>query len=260
MASPSTRAASAPHAILLAAGMGSRLDPELDGKAKPMLEVGGRSLLVRALHRLDEVGVGGLTVAVGHRASSIVEALGRIRPEARVVVNPDPAGTGSMRSLALAGRAALAEASFAEALVLEADVIFEARALPALLGAPPADATILVSGPTGAGDEVWVCGHEGRVSEIAKRPASDAPRLGELVGLTRLTRGMLEAMIAAHETAGDDAVREDYEARISRMAPTHAVHAHRVEDLVWGEIDDAGHLRRVLERVLPALERGGGSS
>lgn len=260
MASPTTGTTKAPHGILLAAGMGSRLDPVLDGRAKPMLEVGGRSLLERTLRRLQEAGCGGLTVAVGHRASSIVEPLGRLRPDGRVVVNPDPAGTGSMRSLALAGRAALEEASFAEVLVVEADVVFEARALPALLGAPPADATLLVSGPTGAGDEVWVCGHEGRVSEIAKHPVSGAPRLGELVGLTRLTRGMLEAMIEAHESAGDAAVLEDYEARISRMAPTRAVHAHCVEDLVWGEIDDARHLRRILDVVLPALERDGGAS
>lgn len=260
MASPSIGIARAPHAILLAAGMGSRLGAALDGKAKPMLEVGGRSLMERTLGRLEEAGAGGLTVAVGHRASSIVEPLRRLRPDARVVVNPDPGGTGSMRSLALAGRDALAHGRFEEALVLEADVVFEVRALPALLGAPPADATVLVSGPTDAGDEVWVCGHLGRVSEIAKRPTGDAPRLGELVGLTRLTRRMLEAMIAAHESDGDAAAREDYEVRVSRMAGTHDVRVHRVEDLVWGEIDDQRHLRRVREEVLPALEGEGGGS
>lgn len=259
MASPTTENPLLPHAILLAAGMGSRLGPELDGKAKPMLRVGGRSLMERALHRLEEVGGGGLTVAVGHLASSIVEPLRRVRPDARVVVNPDPAGTGSMRSLALAGRHALAEASFDEVLVLEADVVFEARALPALLGAPPADATVLVSDPTGAGDEVWVCGQGGRVSEIAKRPLAGAPRLGELVGLTRLTRPMLEAMIEAHESDGEAAALEDYEERISRMARAHAVYVHHVEDLVWGEIDDERHLRRVLEEVLPAMEGDGGA-
>lgn len=257
MASPTTGTSNTRHAILLAAGMGSRLDPELNGKAKPMLQVGGRTLLERTLHRLGEVGTGGLTVAVGHRAPSIVEPLRRMWPDASVAVNPDPAGTGSMRSLALAGRLALAEASFSEVLVVEADVVFAARALPSLLGAPPADATILVSGPTGAGDEVWVCGHRDRVSEIAKRPTSGAPRLGELVGLTRLTRGMLEAMIDAHESAGVGATMEDYEERISRMAPTHPVCAHLVEDLVWGEIDDVHHLRRVIDSVLPALEGDG---
>ena len=255
MASPTTGTRT--HAILLAAGLGSRLASELDGKAKPMLDVGGRSILERTLHRLAAAGCGGLTVAVGHRASTILEPLDCFRPDAGVVVNPDPAGTGSMRSLALAGRQALGSAAFAEVVVLEADVVFEARALPALLGAPPADATILVSGPTGAGDEVWVCGREARVSEIAKHPLTHAPRIGELVGLTRLTRDMLEAMIDAHEAGGASTILEDYEARISRMSETRHVSAHLVRDLVWGEIDDARHLRRVRDVVLPAMEGDG---
>ena len=49
-------------AMLLAAGLGSRMRPLTDTRPKPLVEVNGKALADHALERLDEAGVS--TVAV----------------------------------------------------------------------------------------------------------------------------------------------------------------------------------------------------
>jgi MurNAc alpha-1-phosphate uridylyltransferase len=56
------------RAMVLAAGLGQRMRPLSDSKPKALIEVAGRSLLDRALDRLQEAGVGECVVNVHHLA------------------------------------------------------------------------------------------------------------------------------------------------------------------------------------------------
>ncbi len=69
-------------AMLLAAGLGTRMRPLSDTQPKPMIEIGGRTLLDHAIDRLELVGVERVVVNVHYHADQIVEHLGaRKRPE-----------------------------------------------------------------------------------------------------------------------------------------------------------------------------------
>lgn len=57
------------HAIILAAGAGSRLKSEEPWK--PLTKVGGRSLLLHVLHTLGEAGARSATVVTGHGAAEV---------------------------------------------------------------------------------------------------------------------------------------------------------------------------------------------
>jgi MurNAc alpha-1-phosphate uridylyltransferase len=64
------------QAMILAAGRGERMRPLSDVTPKPLLEVGGKPLIVWQLERLVAAGFTEIVINVAHRAEAIVSALG----------------------------------------------------------------------------------------------------------------------------------------------------------------------------------------
>ncbi len=63
-------------AMILAAGRGERMRPLTDTVPKPLLEVGGKPLIVHLVERLARAGFTGLVVNLGYRGDQIRAALG----------------------------------------------------------------------------------------------------------------------------------------------------------------------------------------
>lgn len=94
-------------AMVLAAGLGTRMRPITDTLPKPLVEVAGRTLLDRSLDALEAVGVAKAVVNVHHLAGQIVaHCASRVTPE--IVISDereellDSAG-GIVKSLPLLG-------------------------------------------------------------------------------------------------------------------------------------------------------------
>jgi 2-aminoethylphosphonate-pyruvate transaminase len=136
-----------------------------------------------------------------------------------------------------------------EVLVVESDLLYESRALTALLAAPK-PSTLLASGPTASGDEVWVYGRDGRLAHLNKGPWTGAPRLGELVGLTRLSGEVLRAIVTA---ASGLSAAAHYEDGLNAVCAQHPIEILRIDDLAWCEIDDRDHLNRAREAIWPRI-------
>ena len=236
-------------AVILAAGTGSRLRSVVGRWPKTMVEVGKESLFARSLRCLRRAGVERLVLVVGYRWGVLKSAVADLWPGAELLQNDAYDETGSMRSLSVAAGCCDG------ALVLESDILYECRALDEVLSAE-GDDVVLVSGPTEAGDEVWVCGpDDGRVREISKEPSDEWPRQGELVGISRLSAATLARMAESHRAAGQAAAQEHYEERIAAVAPERDVRWHRVDDLIWTETDTPEQLNRAERFVLPAIQR-----
>jgi choline kinase len=163
------------------------------------------------------------------------------------VINEEYATSGSMASFA----AAVDGGGTGDLLLLESDIIYEPRALTTILGSP-FDAATLVSGPTQAGDEVWVHAVDGRLRAMSKRKADLPSNVGEFVGMTRLSAAAAAAMreqfavFAATHGHG----RMDYETgALVAVAQRRPVTVVVVPDLQWGEIDDERHYARVSSMV-----------
>ena len=56
------------HAIILAAGYGSRLSPLTDQIPKPLLPIAGKPMLIRILEKLKEAGADRIAVNTHHLA------------------------------------------------------------------------------------------------------------------------------------------------------------------------------------------------
>jgi len=228
------------HAIILAAGQGVRLRSVIDDRPKGLIDVAGETLVDRSIRLLRAAGIPRITIVAGYLAEWY-RRFAASDPDTTVLTNAAFASTGSMASLATALRIAAPE----DVLVLESDIIYEPRALAAILST--VDAT-LVSGPTDAGDEVWVDAAGGRLRAMSKDRRQLSAVVGEFVGITHLSRRVAAAMRAEFEAfaAAQGHERMDYETgALAAVAQRMPIAAVLVPDLQWGEIDDERQYARV---------------
>jgi choline kinase len=134
----------------------------------PDIPMGGRPLIQRSIEALSAAGIERVLIVTGHLKEHYQSFAARLGPWVTLAHNPDFATTGSLASLACAG--AIDEPY----LLVESDLLYEARAPRLLLEAPHPD-LLLASGPTGPGDEVYVSATNGRLSDLTKRCGSGRP-------------------------------------------------------------------------------------
>ncbi len=236
-------------AVILAAGRGTRLAGELHDRPKGFLCVGERPIIEESIARLVAAGIDDICIVTGHCASWYEDLATRRGGLVRTVHNPRYADSGSMYSLWCAR-----DQVTGDFLLLESDLVYEPRALGVLLDGPDPDA-VLLSGPTGAGDEVWVELRDGVLWRMSKqRDALGAGVAGELVGISRISAPLYGLMCRLAETAFDKTLHHDYESDcLVAAARQRRIACPVVDDLLWGEIDDPSHLARVRLQVWPRL-------
>ncbi len=101
------------QAMLLAAGFGTRMRPLTERTAKPLLPLGGRTLLDHALDRLGAMGVTRVVVNTHWHAELVQRHLDRRQTGPQIVLRPEASllGTGGAVSAALTA-GALEDAPF----------------------------------------------------------------------------------------------------------------------------------------------------
>jgi choline kinase len=234
-------------ALILAAGLGARLGQRGRAAPKGFLQLGERPIVEESVALLAAAGIRRVVIVTGHLAEFYEELRQRAPRLIETVHNPDFASTGSLRSLACAR-----DLVDADLLLLESDLIYERRALAVALADPRPD-VVLLSAPTGSGDEVWVEVDGGRLVSMSKDRSRLGPGVeGELVGISKLSRSLFGDLC---EVATDPAAaRGHYETEgLVALAPRRAIPCRLVDDLAWTEIDDETALARARERVYPAI-------
>jgi choline kinase len=128
-------------AVILAAGISSRLRPLTYAMPKPLLSVAGRPLLQRTLESLAANGIDRCVIVTGYRAPMIERFVGALESPVRVsfIHNPHFATTNNNYSLWLTKGAVLGQ----ELLLLDADILFGKGILTRLLESPYTDALVM---------------------------------------------------------------------------------------------------------------------
>ncbi|WP_349358142.1 phosphocholine cytidylyltransferase family protein [Stappia sp.] len=239
-------------AIFLAAGRGVRMGARGRITPKGLLSIGTRTFMEDAVATLRAHEVAAIRIVTGHLADQYRELVDTRLPGIELRHNPAFSEKGSLHSL-LVGL----EGQDGPCLVLESDLIFEPRAIETTLAARDMSA-LLVSGATGAGDEVYVWAQEREpgpcLRDMSKQRTQwdEAPR-GELVGVTYLTgaavahlKAIGPQMVAANAMA-------DYESGMVALGRSHPITLPKIEDLAWAEVDNEEMLARAAEHVYPRI-------
>ena len=241
-------------AIIIAAGRGSRLLKNEDSANpvahKSLIEVEGCTLLNTSIHKLLLLGFSEIIVVIGHRAESVVASVNKefINNEVRFVENKDYMNYGNMVSI-LKGIQDVDN----DCLILDADIIYEMKALSLILEAIDFNGFITTR-KSGSGDEVLVESWNNTVTEITKFPKhSLIDGMSEYIGITAFNRKVLSHL---RNLNAEDCGAIDYESYIdANLLRLFSFQELYLPDLVWIEVDSEADLQRLRSWSLNNLKR-----
>jgi choline kinase len=232
-------------AVILAAGVGSRLHPLTADRPKALVDVAGKPFLFRTLERLAAVGIRGADViVVGGYCLDVLRA--RLAEagwgDCTIVFNDKYEAWNNFWSLYVA-RDAVGGAPF---LQLDGDVLFDEKLLPRVLAAKGA-ALLAVDVRQNLDAEAMKVQLDG--AEVRKLSKQLEPRAcqGEAIGIARLGPGaaaeVFEHLLAMSR---EGKTNEYYEAAYQRAMDggRHPFGIVDVHDCGVTEIDDVNDLRR----------------
>lgn len=203
-------------AVILAAGMATRLRPLTDACPKCLLEVGGKPILGRAIDALLACGIGELVVVTGYKGEMIRERVGRDYPALKVswVDNARYAETNNAYSLMLSEPAA--SEPF---LLLDSDILFSAGLVKALMDCPERPCIALDRHPCTEEEMKILVRPDGYLADIGKTlvPAACA---GESIGFEIFDEASRAELFATlrKRIVGEGRENEYYEASFKEMS------------------------------------------
>lgn len=243
-------------AVILAAGMGSRLAPLTDDRPKVLVEVLGRPILFRQLDHLKAVGFAMTDVIIvgGYRLDTLRAALAAGGfGDCVVVENEMYQPWNNFWSLAVA-EAAVGGDGF---LQFDGDVILDEHMLPKVLAAP-GDAVLAVDCRPELDDETMKAqvDADGAVIGLSKQLPPEAC-VGEYIGVSRLSPAAAALAFAELRALRDEGkTGEYYEYAYARLFGRGALRFGIVDvhDCTVIEIDNVEDLARA-EALVAARER-----
>ncbi len=239
-------------AVILAAGIGSRIHSVTNGLPKCLLQFGGRAILDFQIDSLFDAGVQELAVVVGHEKEHIGEHVARWHPERsgsiHFITNPQFAVTNNIYSLWLA-REWVGES---DVVCLNADVLYHPGIIrPAIR--TRADVSMIIDREFRE-ETMKVIIRRGQVTAMSKG-ISQQHCSGTYIGITTFSQRVSKPLFAAIETLLQEGRARDFfqvavERLIARGTP---VRFTETVGLPWAEIDDANDFRFAQTEVYPRL-------
>jgi choline kinase len=222
-------------AVILVAGVGSRLRPITDTRPKALAPIGDETILGRAVRLLLEFGVSRLILATGYREDAVRSALAGLA--APVVYCPNPRYDSTQNSVSLAlCRDAVGGRSFFK---LDGDVVFDLEVLQRI-AAPDAELATGVDSSRKLDAEAMKVVVEGRMIRRFGKDVPLADSHGESIGIERIagsaSNKLFDALDERVRAGVTDLYYEDVYSQMIERGQLSAEVAD-VSGLRWTEVD-----------------------
>jgi choline kinase len=228
-------------AVIMVAGVGSRLTKRVKHLPKCLLTFGGETILSRNIRLLSQNGIKDIVVVSGYRAGLVQEEVG---DTAQVVVNPFFRVTNSLASLWFADKQV---DLYDDLMIFNGDVVYEEGVLHKAMAAKTA-ATMLIDTSVIENADYRLKTKDGCIIAQGKE-LSVADTSGEYVGFAKLVQDVVPVYLArvrdfveTHEKYGMwweealFAIRDEFKMKI---------HVADVKGLFWAEADYIEDVERI---------------
>lgn len=233
-------------AVILAAGLGSRLKDRTKEKPKGLLEVEGISLVERSVKNLLNSGIEKIFIGTGY-LSEAYDLFAQKYPQIKTIKSDKYETTSSMYTLYN-----LKDSLNDDFLLLESDLLYEPISLNYLLEDKIED-IILSSGKTNSNDEVYIQVDDNlNLVAMSKKKDELDSIYSELVGISKISFNRYKQMCKFFEN--QDNVKIDYEYIMVETSKINPFFVKKIDNLIWCEIDDENHLNRALNIILPKIK------
>lgn len=236
-------------AVILAAGMASRLRPLTDDCPKCLLSVGGRSLLQRSMDALKSNGVVEFVIVTGYLHTRIEDFVKRNYPDVKVsfIHNANYDSTNNIYSLWLARPAADGE----EVLLLDSDLLYDPAIVRRVLEEKGDNVLTLIRHELGEEEMKVVVDGAGAITQLCKT-CNPADAVGESLGIERMGRSYTKALFKELEVMMEKEGLSNifYERAFERLIPQgHTYKVLDVTDLFSCELDTVEDFNAAKERI-----------
>lgn len=229
----------------MAAGLGTRFGRYTELVPKGFVEVGGEAMIIRSVRTLLACGIERIILGTGYR-KEVYEALQAEYPQLECCYSPHYADTNSMYTL-YNTRDVIGEDDF---LLLESDLVFERKAVQALLDCPEPD-VMLVSSLTKFQDQYYVEYDGHHILTACSVNKGDLDVKGELVGIHKLSNVFYRQMCEDYAGIAELQPRLGYEYGLLRMSQSRRpLYVLKIDGLKWYEIDDESDLEYAEKHIV----------
>lgn len=243
------------RAIILAAGMASRLRPLTDNTPKCLLKIGERSLLQRSIDALTSNGIKEIVIVTGYLHNQIEDFVKQQYSSLDVtfIHNGVYDSTNNIYSLWLARPKADGE----EILLLDSDLLYDPEIITRILNTKAENILTLIRHDLGEEEMKVVTdgGSEGNIIEISKT-CSPSDAIGESLGIEMMGKSYTSALYQELEPMMNQEHLENvfYEKAFERLIPKgHTFKVLDVTDLFSCELDTVEDFQNAKEKIPQSL-------
>lgn len=240
-------------AIILAAGIASRLRPLTDTMPKCLLQIGQRCLLQRAFDGLISNNIREFVIVTGYRHEQIEEFLVAHYPHEKItfIHNKVYATTNNIYSLWLTRP----EADGQEILLLDSDILFDPQIVSRVLASKRPNVLALNNHQLSEEEIKVIVDEQGEVKEISK-VCSIEHAIGESIGIEKMsatyTTALFKELEQMIEKEGLDNIF--YERAFERLIPQgHTFGVIDTTDLYSVELDTVDDFRQAQQLIPSSL-------
>ena len=241
-------------AVILAAGMASRLRPLTAHTPKCLLKIGERSLLQRSMDALISNGIHDFVFVTGYLHTMIEDFVTRTYPDLKVqfVHNEVYASTNNIYSLWLA----LPAVGNERMLLLDSDLLYDPQIITRVLAQQDDDVLTLIRHELGEEEMKVVTDEHGSITEISKT-CDPVLAAGESLGIEKMGTAYIQALYQELDVMMNVEHLENvfYERAFERLIPKgHTFSVLDVTDLFSCELDSVEDFENAKQMIPDYLQ------